>query len=295
MFISEKVVRSKMSEYLKLLYVHGYINNNDMYKEYQKALNSLVIKRIYNAPGDAKVNGNELSLCFERINAGVIRKGEYYLDEVLFHEFSHIINAFHKSLYGPNRFVINNYLYSKMSISTIRDLKQKDAELLYNQDPCFGIVLLDEFISQFIAQDLIIKKYDKLSNNLSRTLYSNDRLSPYYYREVNTFICEPPIKLHTAFSCYKEIYSVARKFIGKYGYNTNEFVKESLTKKNAKYIIDRVNNVDIAKLYTDLRYLGLILERVYLVNNLCKIKDIKDPAYNPKKINKVMKKVLSWN
>ena len=292
--INEKMIKSKISEYLNLLQKYGYILDNNNLKKFEKELNSLIIKRVYNVSGNAKVNDKELSICYENIEVGMKKRGEYYLDEVLFHEFSHVINAFHKSIYGKEKFNVYDYFDNRMKYNTI-ELLEKHDELLNYQDPCLGIVLLDEFIAQYIAQDLILKKYNGFVSNISKKIYSNDsNMSMYKDKLYTSKICEPPIVIETKFSCYPEFYSCGEKIINKYGYSVDNFIKSSLIHDNSKYILESVDNKNIEVLYKDLCYLGLILVRVYLLNKYNpKINNQDDPVYYPEKINKAMKKILS--
>ena len=52
-------------------------------------------------------------------------------------------------------------LESPLPLNTI-ELLEEGEELLYNQDSCFGIILLDEFIAQSISQKLVIEKFKSL-------------------------------------------------------------------------------------------------------------------------------------
>ena len=84
-------IKKKIIEYINLLKDCGYIKDDQTLNEIYKRLNSLKIEIIHNAPGDATVDGNTLKICWENIEKNINQKGTYYIDEVLFHEFSHVL------------------------------------------------------------------------------------------------------------------------------------------------------------------------------------------------------------
>lgn len=287
------LIKSKINEYISLLEECGFVTDYRHLEYIKQKLNSIKVKRIFNVPGDATINGNTLSICYENIENNIKVYGESYIDEVLFHEFSHFINSFHNSIYGNESFIIRDYLERKMSDFTTAELLEQADELLYNQDPCFGIVLLDEFIAQSISQILVLKKLSKF-NDYNIKKYTNDKnMKSYKLRYQKTYICEPPMTLETSLADYPEFYAFAKKFISKYSiYDINSFIKKSLTPDFLKKILNNLNSEEIEKIYIDLCYLGIIQQRVYLLKKLIKIEDKNDPAYEPRKVYKAMSKIL---
>lgn len=118
-----------------------------------------------------------------------------------------------------------------------------------------------------------------------------ESLPLYKNRYFTTNICEPPITMQTSLDDYPEFDIFAQIFIKKYGFNSNDFIQQSLTKNFLKQFIDKSNPESV---YKDLCYLGLIQQRVYLLRGFTKIEDREDPAYNPCKVHKVMKKILNY-
>ena len=165
-------------------------------------------------------------------------------------------------------------------------------ELLYNQDSCFGIILLDEFIAQSISQKLVIEKFKSLDEMSKRKYVIDNNLFEYKSRNFITKICEPPMMIKTSLADYPEFDIFAQNFITKYGYNVELFIVKSLDINFVKDFINSLNSEKIEELYKDLCYLGLIQQRVYLLRGFTKIDDEQDPALNPNKVHSVMCKIL---
>lgn len=291
--INETYINQKIDEYIYLLVNANLITNEQIY-DIKNKLNSIKVERIYNAPGDAVTYANSLKICFENIEYKMNKNGEYYIDEVLFHEFTHFINSFHNSIYGDNRFFISEYIEQKMNNFTTIELLEQSDEYLINQDACFGIILLDEFIAQTITQKLILLKLYNLKDNEKNKYMPTSEIEKYKKRCFKTNICEPPMKLETTFATYEEFYPFTQKFLKKHKLNEDELIKNSLKQKNIKTFIDNFNQTEIEVLYRDLCYLGLVQQRVYYKNGFIDITDINDPAYDPNKMNKVMTKIIKW-
>lgn len=284
--------KEKIEEYIVLLKECGYITNEQILNEIYIKLNSLDVERIYNAPGDAVVIGNKLKICLENIEENVKKKGEYYIDEVLFHEFSHVINSFHNAIYGDNRFIVSDYIQKKMKFPTTINLLEQDDALLYNQDPSFGIILLDEFIAQSISQKMVIEKSKKLDDKSKKKYMCSVNLLEYEDRFYITKICKPPMIIKTSLANYPEFDVFAQKFIHKYGYGIKNFIKNSLQKNFTENFINSFSEENINKLYIDLCYLGIIQQRIYFLNGFTTIDDIEDPAYDSRKVFFAMRKIL---
>lgn len=285
-------IKRKIAEYINLLKCCGYIRNDKILNEIYKKLNSIKVERIYNAPGDAVITGNCLKICWENIEKNMKQKGNYYIDEVLFHEFSHVLNSFHNAIFGDDQFIISDYIQKRMyGFTTIELLEQSD-ELLYNQDPCFGIILLDEFIAQSISQKMVIEKFKSLDELSKKEYVYDNNFFEYKNRDYITKICEPPMMIKTSFADYPEFDIFAQSFITKYGYNVETFIAKSLNANFVKDFIKSLSSEKIEQLYTDLCYLGMIQQRVYLLKVFTTIEDKKDPAYDPRKVHSVMCKSL---
>lgn len=295
MILNENTLRNKIDEYLYFLKVSGYITDINVMNNLRSKLYSLKIERIYNAPGDATVKGATLKICYENIEKNIEKYGLCYLDEVLFHEFSHIINSCHTSIYGTlaEKFIIADYIKSRFDNFTTVELLEQGDELLYNQDPCFGILLLDEFVAQTIAQKLVINKATKLDDCTKKKYIFDKQLYNYQYRTFFTNICKPPLIIETELADYPEFYVLAKQFIKKYGFNIESFIRNAFQPNFVKDFINNIRKEKMSELYKDLCYLGLVYQRVYLINNYITITDKKDPAYDPSKVRNVMLKILN--
>ena len=128
--INAKIIHQKMDEYLMWLKNTGIVTNQLLLAQFSKQLHSIHIFRIYNAPGDAHVGIDKLEYCYERIVENMILHGSYYLDEVLFHEFTHLLNSFHQSIRGPKSFMISEAIEKKMGCFTNIELLEKSDCLL---------------------------------------------------------------------------------------------------------------------------------------------------------------------
>lgn len=280
-----------INEFVFYLKKEKYVTDTKQLLLILNKLCSLNIERVYNLPGDAVVNGDNLFICYENILKNMQLKGNYYLDEVLFHEFSHVINSFHNSIYGEDSFIIKDYIESKMDSFTNGDLLIMEDPLLYNQDPYLGIVLLDEFIAQMIAQKLVLSKYNDINIYEKANYVNGNYIDDYEYRFYTTDICNPPKEILTELADYEEFYPYAKNFINKYGYNHEEFIKKSLNKKFIKDFIDSIPSEKINDFYQELCYLGVIKCRSYIVRGFETENDKNDPANNPKKVYEVMNKL----
>lgn len=289
----EKYVKEKIGEYLCLMQECGYIRDRKTLHIIHNKLNSLKIELIKNAPGNANITGDTLYICWENIVANANKHGQYYFDEVLFHEFSHFINSFHDAIYGENRFDIGDCIQNKMSPFTNYELLVEGDELLYNQDPYLGVIMLDEFIAQYIAQNLVKAKFKKMNKEEKKQYVFDNELTDYQTRLYETNICEPPTQVITSFATYPEFDMFARNFLMEYDFIPYEFALKSLNPNFLKEFINSLDSKSAEKLYVDLCYLGIIKERCYILKGFKEETDQKDPANDPKKVYKVMKKLLN--
>lgn len=288
----EKFVREKIDEYLDLLVETGQVQvGSNIYRKMKDSLYSLKIERIYDAPGDAVVDGDTLKICFENINRQCMLLGLGYVDEVLFHEFSHVVNSFHSAIYGKDSFNIDTALKMRMKYSSISSFQ--DNKLLYNQDPYLGVILLDEFIAQNMAQKLVIYKYNKMENKQQDTYMTFDGLMKYTSKDFVSTICEPKMRMKTSFSCYEEFDSLARAFIKKNGFGVDEFVRLSVNYDLPRTIISNLDNKTATAMYTDLCYLGVIKEKIYSDRGFTRLTP-GDPATNPRMVRQCMEKILVY-
>lgn len=147
------------AEYINLGKVSGLFDEEYIrYINYKlSAVKEIVINN--DLPGDA----------FTRPADGIIeinidkcsKKGETYLDEVLFHEFSHFINEFHSDLYvRKHRF--NDFCNSNSNFGENDILKK---------NPLWGVILLDEVVAQNISQIMVELKYNITYEN--KTYYGD--------------------------------------------------------------------------------------------------------------------------
>ena len=290
--INTKIIHQKMDEYLMWLKNTGIVTNQLLLAQFSKQLHSIHIFRIYNASGDAHVGIDKLEYCYERIVENMILHGTYYLDEVLFHEFTHLLNSFHQSIRGPKSFMISEAIEKKMGCFTNIELLEKSDCLLYNQDPCLGVILLDEYIAQSVAQFMVKQKYDLL-NESNKRKYSKDELNEFKSRTFTTNICIPPLRIFTSLADYPEFDVCASWFIKKYHLgSTMDFVRNSFDVNYLKKIIENLDSQTAEEMYVDLCYLGLIKERVYINRGFIKCDNPKDPVNNPRNIYKVFQKIL---
>ena len=291
--IDKRFIYQKIDEYIMRLYKIGLVTDKNLLDDYYTQLHNLRIREIFNAPGNARITAfNALEYCKENIIYGMLQNGEYYIDEVLFHEFSHVINSFHKALRGPQRFNIEEALEEKMNPFTNALLLKQEDKLLDNQNPYYGVFLLDEYVAQSLAQEIIKDKYNELSL-LERHRYSKNDLSNYYNHPYTTRITKPPYSFITSLACYQEYDIPAQKFIMNYFHITNiEFIKRSINYNLFKNMVDNLDYEEAEELYIDLCYMGLIEEALSNYKGFINVTDSKDQVSNPKNIYKAYERIL---
>jgi hypothetical protein len=115
-------------------------------------------------------------------------QGKHFLDEVIFHELTHFTNEIHQDLYGdgPHKIMAFKNKYADFS---------KNNQLV--KYPEWGAILLDEAISQKVAQAMCEKKYGK---------------GIYQRRGVRTKLLDETFLLYSDFADYPEYEKTANKF-----------------------------------------------------------------------------------
>ena len=291
--INTTFIHKKIDEYIIGLYKTGLVTDKSLLNKYSNQLHSLKIKEIFNAPGDARITyDGVLEYCVDNICLQMLYNGDYYLDEVLFHEFSHVINSFHKSLRGSESFDIEKAIERQMDPFTNALLLKEEDKILYNQDPCFGVILLDEYIAQNVAQELVKAKYNALKEPEKRR-YTKNGLLGYKQRPYTTRISEPPYTLTTSLGDYQEFDLPAQRFIDKYLHISNkEFVRRAINYDYLRNIISNLDYEESEEMYVDLCYLGLIEQALANYRGFISVNDPKDPVSNPKNIYKAYKRIL---
>jgi hypothetical protein len=291
--INDRFIYQKIDEYLLWLYKTNLVTDKYLLNEYSKKLHSLKIKEIFDAPGDARItfDGN-LEYCVSNITLQMLKNGEYYIDEVLFHEFTHVINSFHKSLRGKDSFIIRDAIENKMDNFTNAELLTQEDKMLYNQDPCFGVILLDEYVAQSVAQEIVGTKYNTLDYK-AKQRYAKNGLSGYQKRNYTTIISEPPYHLVTSLGDYQEYDLPAKRFIDKYLHISHiEFIKRAINGDLLRNIIANLDFEEAEEIYSDLCYMGIIEKALAKYRGFINIKDKKDPVNNPRNVYKAYERVL---
>lgn len=181
-------INSKVSEYISLGVKLGLFDGYNL-KQVREKLSNLSIVKDEFLSGDAEaILENDKKII--KINPQkYIGKEYYFLDEVLFHEFTHFTNEIHNDLYSSN---------SKKKIFSF----EKRYEYISNTDelaqyPAWGAILLDEGIAQKVAQSMVETKY-------GRKIYS---LKPY-----SSSIFGKEFNFYTTFADYSEYENIAEKF-----------------------------------------------------------------------------------
>ena len=291
--INANLINQKIDEYLLWLYKTDLVTDKCLLNEYSKKLHSLKINEIFDAPGDARItfDGN-LEYCVSNITLQMMYNGEYYIDEVLFHEFTHVINSFHNSLSVKDGFIIKDAIEDKMDNFTNTELLVQEDKLLYNQDPCFGVIMLDEYVAQSVAQELVKTKYNTLDDK-AKQRYAKNGLAGYQKRNYTTRISEPPYHLVTSLGDYQEYDLPTKMFIEKYLHISHiEFIKRAINGDLLRNIIANLDFEEAEEIYFDLCYLGLIENALAIHRGFRKENNPNDPVNNPKNVYKAFKKVL---
>ena len=241
--INSELIHKKVDEYIILLKKTGLVTDKDLLGKYKEKLHSLKFEEDNDLAGDAMISDGVLKYSCFYIISGMILSGIYYFDEVLFHEFSHVINSLHK-------------------IDNVPIKENIEDQNIINQNPFYGVLLIDEFVSQSVAQSLVLYKYNSLSEKVKRK-YSFNQLSNYQKRNYTTYVTEPPYIIITSLSDYPEYDALAQSFIKKYyDMDKDEFIKKTINEED--FYIDKD---EYEKMYADLCYLSIIVEALFYEDN----------------------------
>lgn len=205
-----------------------------------------------------------------------IRQGLFYFeDEILFHEFSHAVNGIYEEWFEK---LMLGYDVDEKFISTspIKEdmIKNLSSNPEFRQIKYAGI-LLDDFVSQTIAQKMINYKYE-------RNIYPD--------RERIFELSEPPIKCNCSLNGCWQFENVAKKFIeSMYGVcDVDQFCidaidKGIINKIFSKYMKRKRGFIDLYKI---LGYMGNVSFSVISKNldEYTKATDRDMAARNPKKL-----------
>lgn len=144
-------LNKKINEYIELGIKLGLFDGSNL-EEIKAKLKNITIVKDYSLTGDAEAiieNGKHIIKINPRRYVG---QPYYFLDEVLFHEFTHFTNEFHNDLYSSNDRKIMTFKNKYSRISDSDELAQY---------PEWGAILLDEAIAQKVAQSMVETKYGK--------------------------------------------------------------------------------------------------------------------------------------
>lgn len=227
----------KVNEYLRLGIQIGLFDNSNIDIVREKLKNISIVED-NSLTGDAEAIIEEDKKII-KINSQKCRNKEYYfMDEVLFHEFTHFINEIHNDLFNSLK-------------SQIIAFKNKYSSSLKNDElaqyPEWGGILLDEAISQKVAQTMVETKYGK------RIYERHPKKSKIFGEEMNYY---------SSFSDYPEFENIAEKFskscVGSAG--LLGLAKLSMSKRCIDSIFTTYSKQSNGgeKLYKSLAYMGNI-------------------------------------
>lgn len=180
-------LNNKIREYMEIGNEIGLFENADLKEIYSKIKNVEIVE-------DNTLTGDAMAEMVDGKNIIKINKnrcesrGEHFLDEVIFHELTHFTNEIHQDLYGdrPHKIMSFKKKYS--------DFSRNNQLVKY---PEWGAILLDEAISQKVAQAMCEKKYGK---------------GIYQIRGVRTKLLEETFLLYSDFADYPEYEKPANNF-----------------------------------------------------------------------------------
>lgn len=147
--MKESMLNDKIKEYIELGLQLGLFDENNL-SNIQDKLKNISITEDNSISGDAEAIIKDNKKIIKINNSRFQNKEKYFMDEVIFHELTHFANEIHQDLYG-NR--TNQILQFKQRYSEF----SKDNPLI--KYPEWGAILLDEAISQKVAQAMCQKKY----------------------------------------------------------------------------------------------------------------------------------------
>ena len=187
MQINDIDLNSKIREYMEIGNEIGLFENADL-KEIFSKIKDVEIVEDNTLTGDAMaeiINGKNVIKINKKRCEG---QGKHFLDEVIFHELTHFVNEIHLDLYGDRA---HNIMAFKKKYSDF----SKNNQLI--KFPEWGAILLDEAISQKVAQAMCEKKYGK---------------GIYQRKSVNSKLIDEKFILFSDFADYPEYERVANNF-----------------------------------------------------------------------------------
>ena len=228
---------NKIREYMEIGNEIGLFENVDLKEIYSKIKDVKIIE-------DNTITGNAKAEMGDGKNIIRINKkrceaqGKHFLDEVIFHELTHFTNEIHQDLYGdrPHKIMLFKRKYS--------DFSRNNQLINY---PEWGAILLDEAISQKVAQAMCEKKYGK---------------GIYRRRGVRTKLLDETVLLYSDFAVYPEYEKLANIFsktiVGREG--LMKLAKLSMKKNAVDTILSKYSSMKdgAKKLYEILGYMGNI-------------------------------------
>ena len=164
-------------EYVTLGLELGYFNNDNFQKVYNKLLN-YDIEIDNNLSGDAFTDTNRKKII---INENKMKSNNENFSLVLFHKFTHINSAIHKDIFTKNGYLAkireNVKYFCGTDIYNGKDINNINNPYNYI---LFGGLLIDEVTAEYIATQMINKKYNKNSNYSKYYRKYGNRIIEYY-------------------------------------------------------------------------------------------------------------------
>lgn len=257
--VREKNYTDLISYFIKQFYSIGiklgYLNGSAGDKFLNRVKNLRVIIDC-SLPGDAKIDGNCLrinpNLTFCRFDS--VYENEKYASEVIFHEFTHLINCFHDDLNDTNggllRIFTENFhtlMRSKFGILINKNNSENPDNLdLYAKN---GIYLLDEAVAQYVAEDMLDYKYGR-----------KRKVTRQYFAPADIYYM-------TSFNEYGLFQGISEKFSRTLAgvNNLREFSKLALQDGLIEKILSEhtENSTAFYNLYRELSYFGILLFSLY--------------------------------
>lgn len=197
-------------------------------------------------PGDARTKIDESGKPIILVNTDkcLAHAEKHYLDEVLFHEFSHINNEVQRDL----------YVYRAHRIMGFKEDFKRFATDLLVRYPEWGFILLDEIIAQYTAQQMTELKHGK------------GTYKPFDF--VMTDITKTKYALGTKTTDYPECHKFADRFAKTVYDDENpmfELCKDAYDHNLLDNIFNRYKNIPngVEELYHLLGYMGNIMLAIY--------------------------------
>ena len=235
-----------LDEYIILGIKTGFFNS-EVAETIVRRIREIEVREDNTIKGDARtiVEDNKQIILLNKDKC--FSKGEYYGDEVIFHELSHFSNDIHRDLYVYRRSEIRDFSTNNKQLSEGNDL------IRY---PEWGMFLLDEVISQITAEEMVKEKYGSKVEGIYGEEFITSKLT------------EPPVALYTKITDYKDCYSLADDF-SKTIYHGEDAINRMCIDAYNNSLLDRIfskyNSRENGKkeLYELLGYMGNALIKIY--------------------------------